>query len=55
MPVSLKDMMTILSRVAEQQKMKAAFKQSGRGALLAGASAFVGGLMGGPPGIAVGK
>lgn len=34
--------------------MKAAVKHSGRGALLAGATAFVGGLMGGPPGIAVG-
>lgn len=35
--------------------MKAAIKQSGRGALLAGATAFLGGLVGGPPGIAVGK
>ncbi|KYO32559.1 hypothetical protein Y1Q_0007760 [Alligator mississippiensis] len=34
--------------------MKAAIKQSGRGALLAGATAFLGGLVGGPPGIAVG-
>lgn len=34
--------------------MKAAVKHSGQGALLAGASAFIGGLMGGPPGIAVG-
>lgn len=35
--------------------MKAAVKHSGRGALLAGATAFLGGLVGGPPGIAVGK
>lgn len=55
MPVSLKDMMTLLSRVSEEQKLKAAFKHSGRGALVAGATAFVGGLVGGPPGIAVGK
>lgn len=34
--------------------MTAAVKHSGRGALLAGATAFVGGLVGGPPGIAVG-
>lgn len=34
--------------------MKAAIKHSGQGALVAGATAFVGGLMGGPPGIAIG-
>lgn len=35
--------------------MKAAIKHSGRGALVTGAVAFVGGLVGGPPGLAVGK
>lgn len=34
--------------------MKAAVKHSGKGAMVAGAMAFVGGLVGGPPGIAVG-
>ncbi|XP_019391345.1 PREDICTED: protein C19orf12 homolog isoform X1 [Crocodylus porosus] len=54
MPVSIKDMMQLLCHVSEEKKMKAAIKQSGRGALLAGATAFLGGLVGGPPGIAVG-
>ncbi|XP_055450884.1 protein C19orf12 homolog isoform X1 [Psammomys obesus] len=38
----------------EERKMKAAFKHSGRGAMVVGAMAFVGGLVGGPPGLAVG-
>ncbi|XP_053127492.1 protein C19orf12 homolog isoform X1 [Hemicordylus capensis] len=54
MPISVNDVMHLLCRVSEEQKMKAAFKHSGRGALVAGATAFVGGLVGGPPGIAVG-
>ncbi|XP_062997202.1 protein C19orf12 homolog [Elgaria multicarinata webbii] len=54
MPVSVNDVMQLLCHVSEERKMKAAFKHSGRGALVAGATAFVGGLMGGPPGIAVG-
>ncbi|XP_077166403.1 protein C19orf12 homolog [Paroedura picta] len=54
MPINVNDVMQLLCRVSEEQKMKAAFRHSGRGALVAGATAFVGGLVGGPPGIAVG-
>ncbi|XP_028665499.1 protein C19orf12 homolog [Erpetoichthys calabaricus] len=54
MPVRTDDVMRLCCDLSEQQKMKVAIKQSGKGALLAGASAFVGGLVGGPPGIAVG-
>ncbi|XP_054856910.1 protein C19orf12 homolog [Eublepharis macularius] len=54
MPISVNDIMQLLCRVSEERKMKAAFRHSGRGALVAGATAFVGGLVGGPPGIAVG-
>ncbi|NXF70908.1 CS012 protein, partial [Sclerurus mexicanus] len=48
------DVMQLLCKLSAVKEMKAAVKHSGRGALLAGASAFVGGLIAGPPGIAVG-
>ncbi|XP_078006220.1 protein C19orf12 homolog isoform X1 [Phascolarctos cinereus] len=54
MPVMIEDIMKLLCTISEERKMKAAFKHSGKGALVAGAVAFVGGLVGGPPGIAVG-
>ncbi|XP_074149380.1 protein C19orf12 homolog isoform X2 [Sminthopsis crassicaudata] len=54
MPVMIEDIMKLLCTISEKRKMKAAFKHSGKGALMAGAVAFVGGLVGGPPGIAVG-
>ncbi|NXT62538.1 CS012 protein, partial [Chaetops frenatus] len=54
MPIRLDDVMTLLSHVATVKGMTAAVTHSGRGALLTGASAFVGGILGGPPGIAVG-
>lgn len=54
MPSRLDDVMKLLSHVAKVKGMRAAVSHSGRGALLTGASAFVGGVLGGPPGIAVG-
>jgi len=55
MPISVDDVIQLLCQLAQKKGMKAAVRHSGQGALLAGATAFVGGLMGGPPGIAVGK
>ncbi|NWI97752.1 CS012 protein, partial [Pitta sordida] len=54
MPVPVNEVMQLLCRVSEAKGMRAAVTHSGRGALLAGATAFLGGLVGGPPGIAVG-
>ncbi|NXI75030.1 CS012 protein, partial [Anseranas semipalmata] len=54
MPISVDEVMQLLCHVSQEKGMKAAVKHSGRGALLAGATAFLGGLVGGPPGIAVG-
>ncbi|NXQ27083.1 CS012 protein, partial [Alaudala cheleensis] len=54
MPIRTDDVMALLSHVASVKGMKAAVANSGRGALVTGASAFVGGVLGGPPGIAVG-
>ena len=49
------DVMRLLCSISQERKMKAAVKHSGKGAMVAGAMAFVGGLVGGPPGIAVGE
>uniref|UniRef100_A0A8C8R6I6 Chromosome 19 open reading frame 12 n=1 Tax=Pelusios castaneus TaxID=367368 RepID=A0A8C8R6I6_9SAUR len=54
MPIDVNDVMHLLCHISEERKMKAAVKHSGQGALVVGATAFVGGLMGGPPGIAIG-
>ncbi|NWR44693.1 CS012 protein, partial [Regulus satrapa] len=54
MPIPVDDVMKLLSHVAKVKGMRAAVGHAGRGALLTGASAFVGGVLGGPPGIAVG-
>uniref|UniRef100_A0A8C3DTZ3 Uncharacterized protein n=1 Tax=Corvus moneduloides TaxID=1196302 RepID=A0A8C3DTZ3_CORMO len=55
MPIRVDDVMQLLVRIASVKGMKAAVAHSGRGALLTGASAFVGGLLAGPPGIAAGE
>ncbi|NWI72231.1 CS012 protein, partial [Dryoscopus gambensis] len=52
MPVRIDDVMKLLKSIAHMKGMKAAVTHSGRGALLAGASAFLGGLVAGPAGIA---
>ncbi|NXV78831.1 CS012 protein, partial [Atlantisia rogersi] len=54
MPINVDDVMQLFCHLSQEKGMKAAVKHSGRGALLAGATAFLGGLVGGPPGIAVG-
>ncbi|XP_057707309.1 protein C19orf12 homolog [Corythoichthys intestinalis] len=48
------DVMRLCCDISAQEQIKVAVRGAGRGALMAGGSAFVGGLLGGPPGIAVG-
>nr|XP_006008747.1 PREDICTED: protein C19orf12 homolog [Latimeria chalumnae] len=55
MPLRVDDVMRLLCHLSEERSIRAAVKHSARGAMVAGATAFVGGLMGGPPGLAVGK
>jgi len=49
------DIMQLCCEVSASRKMKAAVKSSGKGAAAAGGGAFVGGMVGGPAGIAVGR
>lgn len=48
------DIMKLCCEISANKKIKAAFKSSAKGAVVAGGGAFVGGLIGGPAGIAVG-
>lgn len=54
MPIMVDDVMRLLCSISQESKMKAAVKHSGMGALVTGTVAFLGGLVGGPPGLAVG-
>ena len=49
------DVMRLCCEISTHNEVKVAVKNSAKGAAVAGGSAFVGGLLGGPPGIAVGK
>ncbi|XP_035538348.1 protein C19orf12 homolog [Morone saxatilis] len=48
------DVMRLCCEISAHDQIKVAVKNSTKGALVAGGTAFVGGLLGGPPGIAVG-
>jgi len=49
------DVMSLCCELSANEQIKVAVKNSTKGAMVAGGSAFVGALLGGPPGIAVGK
>ena len=55
MPLSVSEVMRLLSQFAEEKELKLTVTQSARGAAIAGGGAFVGGLLGGPVGIVVGE
>ncbi|TNN42489.1 Protein C19orf12 [Liparis tanakae] len=48
------DVMSLCCELSANDQIKVAVKNSTKGAMVAGGSAFVGALLGGPPGIAVG-
>ncbi|XP_019499635.1 PREDICTED: protein C19orf12 homolog [Hipposideros armiger] len=54
MPVMVEDIMKLLCSISEHEKIKTAVKHSKRAAVLGASIIFVGGLVGGPQGIAVG-
>lgn len=49
------DVMRLCCKLSADEQIKVAVKNSTKGAVVAGGTAFVGGLLGGPAGIAVGK
>ncbi|KAM9409724.1 protein C19orf12 homolog [Pholidichthys leucotaenia] len=54
MPPRMDDVMRLCCEVSAQNEIKVAIRSSAKGAMMAGGSAFVGGLVAGPAGIAVG-
>ncbi|XP_037338867.1 protein C19orf12 homolog [Pungitius pungitius] len=48
------DCVRLCCEIGSHQEIEVAVKNSTKGAILAGGTAFVGGMLGGPPGIAVG-
>ncbi|XP_020783165.2 protein C19orf12 homolog [Boleophthalmus pectinirostris] len=48
------DVMRLCCELSAHEQIKVAVKNSAKGALVTGGSAFVGGLLAGPPGLAVG-
>lgn len=49
------DVMRLCCEISAHDQIKVAVRKATMGAMVAGGTAFVGGLLGGPPGIAVGK
>lgn len=54
MPVKVDNVMELLSLICEEKDMQASIKHSVLGAVVVGAITFVGGLVGGPRGLAFG-
>lgn len=48
------DVMVLCCKISESRQIKAALQHSAKGAAAAGGGAFLGGLLGGPPGIFIG-
>uniref|UniRef100_A0A0K8TQN5 Putative conserved plasma membrane protein n=1 Tax=Tabanus bromius TaxID=304241 RepID=A0A0K8TQN5_TABBR len=54
MPVTATEVIDAVSVLTDDANMKVTLKQSGKGAIICGATCFVGGIVGGPIGLAVG-
>lgn len=55
MPVTAEELVRVLAMLAEEEKLRVAVKESLKGGAMAGTGAVIGGFMGGPVGIAIGK
>lgn len=55
MPPRMDDIMRLCCEISAHKQIKVAVKNAAKGAAVAGGTAFVAGLLGGPPGIAVGN
>lgn len=54
MVLNTKELMDAVAILADDNNIRANLKHSAKGALICGASCFVGGVLGGPVGLAVG-
>lgn len=54
MPVNQQEIISVCKQVAEHEQLQVCVTESAKGACIAGGCALIGGLLGGPPGLAVG-
>lgn len=54
MPIDIKDVMTLLSTLSKEENLRVTVKQSVRGGVIAGLTTAMGGIIAGPPGLAIG-
>ncbi|KAM7346503.1 protein Nazo isoform 1-T2 [Cochliomyia hominivorax] len=54
MPIDGRELIEAISVLADEQNVRVTVKQSGKGAVICGACCFAGGLLMGPPGLAIG-
>lgn len=55
MPVNNNELISVAQQLSENQNLRVTVKESMKGACMAGGGALVGGLLGGPIGLAIGK
>ncbi|KAK7070452.1 hypothetical protein SK128_027558 [Halocaridina rubra] len=54
MPINTQEVLSLVSQICEEEKLRVAIKESLKGGLIAGGTTAVGGLLGGPIGLAIG-
>lgn len=54
MVVAVTEIIQLLSTLSEEENIRVTVTQAAKGGLLAGGGAFIGGILGGPPGICAG-
>ena len=54
MVIKYEDILKVITTLGDDENLKITVKQSAKGGLIAGVSCAIGGLVGGPPGLAVG-
>ncbi|KAF5273104.1 hypothetical protein FQA39_LY07594 [Lamprigera yunnana] len=54
MPINNQELVNVAVELSQSEDLKVSLVESGKGACIAGGGALVGGLLGGPPGLAIG-
>ncbi|MPC35743.1 hypothetical protein E2C01_029177 [Portunus trituberculatus] len=54
MPINTVEVLSLVTQVCEEEKLQVSIKESLKGGLIAGTTTTIGGLLGGPIGLAIG-
>lgn len=55
MPINTEQALSLVTQLCEEEKLRVTFKESLKGGAIAGITTIIGGLLGGPIGLAIGK